>query len=134
MSREDALNFLKLQLVTLKQLEVAELMKHQRVEELKEIDKKLDFSILKQFCNKNTLELQIYEIPNNCEYELAFYARGLGIKDSIIFVNWQEFSVELEMLHEPLGDNVVNLMECYNLCECTIEQLVGVSYKPGVTY
>jgi len=128
MERQEVLNFLEYQLKKLKnESHVAILMKENRVDELEQVATNLDFSILEEFHNNESefLELEMFEIPEECYYELAFYISKSDINDDEIFLDYNDFIEILETIEEELAQKIANVMSNWNLCSCSIEELIS---------
>lgn len=124
MTREVVLKFLEAQLKKLKEEHVSDLMKANRVEELKDIAKELKFKVLKKFYEENkSLKLKVCEIPEGYHYELAFYICQSGYDDSQIFENYKDFIKLLEGTGEELGRTIAAIMEWRDLSGGSIEEL-----------
>lgn len=125
MTREETVEFLVGQLEKLREKDVAYLMRTNKINELWEIAKKLEFSPLETFLDEKHLGLKICEIPKGLHYELAFYiSQSFDIYDYMIFEDDGKFMKLLAEKQEELAARIANTMIRYSLCECTIPELL----------
>lgn len=126
MTREQAVEFLEKELKKMKEQNVAEKMRNHRIEELKEVAKTVEFLPLLNFVRKpQGIDLEIYEFPKSCHCELAFYVWISGINDYFFFEEPEEFEDLYRHIPEKLAQNIAQVMEKENLCECSLEELVN---------
>ncbi len=126
MERQEVLEFLGVQLKKLKEEHVADLMKANRVEELKEVANEMEFGPLNAFIEENGyLELEFFEIPKGYHYELAFYISQSECVDNDIFEDFDDFIELLEETQEELAEKIATTMAGHSLCDCSIEELLS---------
>lgn len=127
MDRKKVVEFLRSQLKKLKEEEhVEDLMKHGRIDELKEVAEEMDYSMLDEFCIEDDLDLEMDEIPlEGYEYEMVFYAMYSELDDLEIFADDDDFIELLEAKNEKIASKIVELMFLNDLSEITIEELLA---------
>lgn len=124
MTRREVKEFLEKQLEILKDYHVEDLMKAGRVQELEDIMKELNFSPMQEFCDEQSLDLWDSEIPEGYHYELVLYVSQSGISDDEFFENYGDFMDMLMRTGEDLAEQIEDIMKGFNLCDCTIEELL----------
>ena len=125
MDREKILEFLRIQIKKLKEKHVEDLMKHGRVDELKQVAEELDFSTLNEFCDDRDLELQVDEIPIvECFYETIFYFMHSKLDDDKIFKYYTSIIVLAKEKGEELAVKIGEHMDRYDLKEAKIEEII----------
>lgn len=124
MLRKEAVEFLMGQLRKLKEKNLIDLMKAKRINELWKLAKELEILSLQKYCIKEHLCLKTFEIPKEYYYELAFYLTQSEIFDHEIFLNPWEFRETLRETKDELAIQIADIMTKYNLCDCTIRELI----------
>lgn len=142
MERKEVIEFLDSQFKKLKEEEhVEDLMKHGRVNELKQLAEELDFSRLHEFCKKKDLNLQIDEISEEHFYEMIFYFIYCGYDDDKIFEDYNDIIALARKKEEEMAIEIADFMEMSDLMELPIEKLINRRWdartreqKPTVCY
>ncbi len=126
MERKEVIEFLDSQFKKLKEEEhVEDLMKHGRVNELKQLAEELDFSRLHEFCKKKDLNLQIDEISEEHFYEMIFYFIYCGYDDDKIFEDYNDIIALARKKEEEMAIEIADFMEMSDLMELPIEKLIN---------
>ena len=65
------------------------------------------------------------EIPKEFCYKLALYMQQSPLSDDIFFDDYRDYQTLLIELEEELADKIADVMNKDDLCECTVEELLG---------
>lgn len=124
MTRKEIKKFLEGQLKYLKEQHVEDLMKAGRIQELKNIVKVLDYSLVYDFCANQKLAIQASEIPKEYLYEVVLYVSNSKMEDNEWFEDYSDFIEMLMEKGEVLAKQIAASMGIDDLCNYTIEDLL----------
>ena len=122
--REDVLEFLVKKIEEMKKEHVADLMRANRVEELKAIAEAIDLSEMDEYIGREDLELRLAEIPADSLLETVFVLINSEIDDCEIWEDWEELQSALKDSGKALECQIANLMGGWNLGFLTVEELL----------
>ena len=129
--------FLVLLVKELKQLEeeyhISDLAESGQYEDVDEVLKKADYSILKRYAdnaNEEFEELDIEDIPENYILTFAIYLSGSNWSEDEIFERWTDFQKALEDVPEVVGNVIAKVLygQYINMFP-TFEELIQARYE-----
>ena len=128
MTREEVKQFLEEQLNKLPS-HVIDLMRNRQYEELEKLleDIEWNFFPIQEFSelNNESIYQSKTEIPKEFCYKLALYMQQSPLSDDIFFDDYRDYQTLLIELEEELADKIADVMNKDDLCECTVEELLG---------